>query len=134
MPLLSIVEATGEEVIRRGLHRVGLLGTVFTMREAFYRDGLARRGLDVVTPGEADQAFVNSVIYDELCRGEIRDESRQGFRDVVSRLVADGAQGIVLGCTEIPLLLRTTDCESPLFNTTLVHAEAALNRAVRSGG
>jgi aspartate racemase len=130
MPLLSIVEATAEAIAGRRLRRVGLLGTVFTMREAFYRVGLENMGIESLVPSAADQNFINQVIYGELCRGDIRDESRREFQRIVSDLQDEGAEGVVLGCTEIPLLLRPEDVEVPLFNTTLVHADAALARSV----
>ncbi|MCP5111008.1 MAG: amino acid racemase [bacterium] len=126
MPLISIVTAAAEAVVARRLKTVGLLGTVFTMRETFYKDGLARSGVRTLVPGESDQAEVNRVIYDELCRGEIRDKSKQLMKDVVGGLREAGAEGIVLGCTEIPLLIGQEDCELPVFDTTILHAEAAL--------
>jgi len=129
MPLVSIVDATGEAIQEAGLKTVGLLGTVFTMRERFYRDGLARRGIRVLVPDTADQERINRVIYDELCRGEIRDASRAVFLEIVETLRQRGAEGIILGCTEIPLLLRQHDCELPLFDTTIIHAEKALSYA-----
>lgn len=131
MPLLSIVEATAESIAVEGLGRIGLLGTVFTMRERFFQDGLRRAGIDVVTPEEGDQERMNAVIYGELCRGLVREESRSFFLDVVGRLRGKGAQGIVLGCTEIPLLIGERDCELPLFNTTILHARKALEFALR---
>jgi aspartate racemase len=130
IPLLSIVDATAEAIARRRLRRVGLLGTVFTMREAFYRDGLEKRGIESVVPPAVDMDLINRVIYRELCRGDIREASRREFQRMVAALQDDGAEGVVLGCTEIPLLLRPEDVELPLFNTTLVHAEAALARSV----
>jgi aspartate racemase len=134
MPLLSVVDATAESIRTAGLNLVGLLGTVFTMREHFYRDGLARFGMNVLVPDTGWQARINEVIYGELCRGEIRPESRQMFLGVIEELRKRGAQGIVLGCTEIPLLVRPQDCDLPLFNTTLLHAEKALNYAIGLSG
>lgn len=130
IPLLHIADATGERVRRQGLKRVGLLGTRFTMEEAFYRDRLAERfGLDVRIPGEHDRAQVHRVIYEELCRDEIRPTSRKAFQAVAARLVRDGAEGIILGCTEIGLLLEPGDAPVPLFDTARIHAEAAADRA-----
>jgi aspartate racemase len=134
MPLLSVVDATAEAIQTAGVNLVGLLGTVFTMRERFYRDGLARFGVDVLVPDAGWQERINEVIYGELCRGEIRPESRQMFLGVIEELRKRGAQGIVLGCTEIPLLVRPQDCDLPLFNTTLLHAEKALNYAIGLSG
>ncbi len=131
LPLVSIIDAAADAVLERGLERVGLLGTKFTMREAFYRDGLARRGLNVLVPSGPDQERINAVIYGELCRGRITGPSHDLFCSIAGNLLRSGAEGIILGCTEIPMLLKPEDVEAPLFNTTLVHAEMALRRAVR---
>jgi aspartate racemase len=131
MPLLSIVDATAQAIRDAGLRSVGLLGTVFTMRERFFREGLSRRGMEVLVPQDGDQDRINEVIYQELCRGEIRPESRAKFLDIIEALRERGAQGVVLGCTEIPLLVRPEDCRLPLFNTTILHAERALEYALR---
>jgi aspartate racemase len=130
MPLLSIVQVTAEAVLAAGFRRVGLLGTVFTMSERFFRDGLERSGITVVVPEPEDQQRVNDVIYRELCRGEIRPSSRQVFLDIIARLRQRGAQGIVLACTEIPLLVEPHHCDLPLFNTALLHAGKALDVAL----
>lgn len=131
MPLLSIVDATAQAIRDAGLRSVGLLGTVFTMRERFFRDGLNRHGLEVLVPERDDQDRINDIIYGELCRGRILPESRAVFLGVFEILRKLGAQGIVLGCTEIPLLVRPEDCGLPLFNTTILHAERALEFAVQ---
>ena len=130
MPLLSIVQATAEGIHEAGVKKVGLLGTVFTMTEPFFRDGLAKSGLKVVVPEPADQQRINDVIYQELCRGTILESSRLFFLDVINRLSAQGAEGIVLGCTEIPLLIEPQHCNLPLFNTSLLHAAKALEFAL----
>ena len=130
MPLLSIVDAAAEAVRRSGIETAGLLGTVFTMREAFFRQGLLKAGVRTLVPEERDQARINEIIYGELCRGEIRPRSREVFLDIIGGLRERGARGIVLGCTEIPLLVRPEDCDVPLFNTTTLHAEKALDYAV----
>jgi aspartate racemase len=127
MPLLSIVQATTEAILAAGLRSVGLLGTVFTMTERFFRDGLERSGITVLVPEPGDQQRMNEVIYGELCRGEIRPNSLRLFLDIIERLRDRCAEGIVLGCTEIPLLVRREDCDLPLFNTTLLHANKALD-------
>jgi aspartate racemase len=134
MPLLSIVDATAEAIRTAGLNLVGLLGTLFTMRNSFYRDGLARWGINVLVPDAPWQERINEVMYGELCRGIIRPESRQMFLGVIEGLRKGGAQGIVLGCTEVPLLLEPQHCDLPLFNTTLLHAEKALNYAIGLSG
>jgi len=131
MPLLSIVDATVEAVLGAGLRSVGMLGTVFTMRERFFLDGLERSGIAALVPEHDDQLQVNEVIYQELCRGEIRPGSRRLFLEIIERLRDRGAEGIILGCTEIPLLLQPQHCDLPLFNTALLHAGKALLFAVQ---
>ena len=131
MPLLSIVEATAEAIHAVGLRSVGLLGTVFTMTEHFFRDGLERWGIKVLVPQPSAQQRINDVIYKELCKGDIRPNSRQLFLETIECLRDGGAQGIVLGCTEIPLLVEPKHCDLPLFNTALLHAEKALDFALQ---
>jgi aspartate racemase len=133
MPLLSIVETTAQAICKAGVKTVGLLGTVFTMRESFFRDGLKRAGIDVLVPSEADQLRINDIIYHELCCGKIREESRRVFLRVIDDLRRSGARGVVLGCTEIPMLIRSEDCELPLFDTTVLHAQRALEYATSGG-
>ncbi|MEP7091583.1 MAG: amino acid racemase, partial [Nocardioidaceae bacterium] len=106
------------------------LGTAFTMSQDFYRGRLESHGLTVLVPDEADQALVHRVIYEELCRGVVRTESRQAYAGVIARLAARGAQGVVLGCTEIELLLVDGDVAVPVFPTTRIHVEAAVDRAL----
>jgi aspartate racemase len=131
IPLLHIVDPTGERIAASGIERVGLLGTAFTMEQEFYRGRLAQRfGLDVLIPDAPDRALVHRIIYDELVQGKIVPASRQTYRDVIARLVARGAQGIILGCTEIMLLVRSDDSAVPLFDTTRLHVEAAIARAL----
>ena len=131
MPLLSIVQATAEAIHAAGLRSVGLLGTVFTMTERFFRDGLERWGIKVLVPQPSAQQRINDVIYKELCRGDIRPNSRQLFLETIESLRDGGAQGIVLGCTEIPLLVEPKHCDLPLFNTALLHAGKALDFALQ---
>jgi aspartate racemase len=126
IPLLHIADATAERVKAAGLTRIGLLGTRFTMEEDFYRGRLeSRHGLSVVTPPADQRALVHGVIYDELCLGNVRDKSRGAFQQVVRDLVAREVQGVILGCTEIGLLLHPGDASVPLFDTATIHAEAA---------
>lgn len=134
MPLISIVDATAEAIRAARCRRVGLLGTQFTMQERFFRGGLERSGIDVLVPTPEDQVRVHSIIYDELCRGEVRSPSRAVFLEIIDSLRAAGAEGVVLGCTEIPLLVKSADCDLPLFNTTVIHADAALSRALAKAG
>jgi aspartate racemase len=130
VPLLHLADATALAVKRAGLSTVGLLGTAYTMDQDFYRDRLARHGLKVLVPPAEDRAVVHRVIYDELCLGEIRNSSKEAYRDIIGRLVLAGAQGIVLGCTEIELLVGPEDSTVPLFPTTRLHVEAAVEQSL----
>lgn len=130
VPVLHIADATAARIQAAGLRRVGLLGTSFTMEQDFYRGRMAGHGLDVLVPGAEDRAVVHRVIYEELVRGVVRPESRAAYRDVIRRLVDDGAEGIVLGCTEIELLVGDADSPVPVFPTTRIHVEAAVDRAL----
>ncbi len=130
VPLLHLADATADAVKAAGVGRVGLLGTAFTMEQDFYRGRLAAAGLDVRVPGAEGRALVHRVIYDELCRGIVREESRAAYREVIADLVAAGAEGIVLGCTEIELLIGPGDSPVPVFPTARIHAEAAVAAAL----
>jgi aspartate racemase len=129
IPLLHLGDVTASAVHEAGLDTVGLLGTAFTMSQDFYRGRLESHGLRVLVPGEADQALVHRVIYEELCRGEVRAESRAAYVEVVDRLVGSGAEGVVLGCTEIELLIGPDDLSVPSFPTTRLHVRAAVEAA-----
>lgn len=127
LPLVHIADATADRIAAAGYTRVALLGTRFTMERDFLKGRLAaRRGIEVVVPDADDRTLVNRVIYEELIAGIIREESRDAYRAVIARLVAQGAQAIVLGCTEIMLLIRPEDSAVPMFDTTAIHAEAAV--------
>lgn len=131
IPLLHIADAAGVAIQAKGLTTVGLLGTRFTMEGDFYSTRLAKKfGLQVLIPEETDRETVHRVIYQELVQGEIREESRRSFLAVIKRLQEQGAQGIILGCTEIPLLVRQSDVAVPIFDTTQLHAEAAVDWAL----
>jgi len=131
IPILHIADATARAIRQRGIERVGLLGTRFTMEEDFVRGRLIRDyGLDVLVPPEPERALVNRVIYDELCAGVFRDEARRCFLDIMRGLVAAGAEGIILGCTEIGLLVPPDDCPAPAFDTARLHALAAVDFAL----
>jgi len=135
IPLLNIADATAEKIKADGISRVGLLGTRFTMEQDFYRGRLEQRhGLNVVVPEPEARDIVHRVIYDELCRGVIRDSSRAAYRGIIAELVTKGVQGIIAGCTEIELLVRDEDSIVPLFPTTRIHAVAAVDRALQSTG
>jgi aspartate racemase len=131
IPLLHIADATGKEVRSRELRQVGLLGTRYTMEEVFYRDRLVDRfGLQVLVPDAADRREVDRVIYQELVLGQIKAASRKRYLKIIETLAAEGAQGIILGCTEIGLLVKQADCDLPLFDTTELHAKAAVDFAL----
>jgi aspartate racemase len=131
VPLLHLADATATAVMGAGVRRVGLLGTAFTMEQAFYRDRLVSHGLEVLVPGADDRALVHRVIYDELCRGVVRPGSRAEYDRVIAGLVDDGAEGVVLGCTEIELLVDPEGpTPVPLFPTTRLHCEAAVALAL----
>jgi aspartate racemase len=126
IPILHIADATAERIVSAGMRRVGLLGTRFTMEEPFYRGRLEERhGIEVLVPPAADRDRVHKVIYEELVLGRILDGSRDEYRRIVDGLVRQGAEGVILGCTEIGLLLKPGDATVPLFDTALIHAEAA---------
>ena len=129
IPLLHIGDVTGRAVSAAGVTRVGLLATAYTMEQPFLRDRLADHGLAVLVPDAADRELVHRVIYDELCLGIITPTSRQAFREVIGRLVAAGAEGVILGCTEIELLVHQSDSPVPVFPTTRLHVEAAVAAA-----
>ena len=133
VPFVHLADATADAVRGQGVTRVGLLGTAFTMEQDFYRGRLESHDLEVIVPGEADRAEVHRVIYDELCLGRILDESRDAYLEVVDRLVAAGAEGVVLGCTEIELLLDPDErglTGVPLFPTSRIHARTAVDAAL----
>ncbi|MCX8161362.1 MAG: aspartate/glutamate racemase family protein [Candidatus Saccharicenans sp.] len=132
IPLLHIADPTAERIRARGIRKVGLLGTRFTMEEDFYRGRLERKhGLEVIVPEPADRELVHQVIYSELCDGQYREESRRNFAAVIEKLSKAGAQGIILGCTEIGLLVKDKDSVLPIFDTTIIHAEAAVEYALK---
>ena len=130
LPLLHIAQATALELQAAGITRVGLLGTRYTMEQDFYKKVLLEGGIDVLIPSREEIPFVHDVIYQELCRGILSDVSRRGYLDIIQRLADAGAQGIILGCTEIGLLIHQTDTEIPIFDTTLIHARQAARLAL----
>jgi aspartate racemase len=135
LPLLHIADATAAAVKAQGLHTVGLLGTRFTMEGDFYRGRLQRQHeLQVLVPEQAGMDAVHRIIYDELIQGIIREESRRAYQDVIADLAARGAQGVILGCTEIPLLVKQADVTIPVFDTTAIHAQAAVDWAFLNDG
>jgi len=131
IPLLSLVDATAAEVKKTGIKRVGLIGTKFAMNKPYYREGLAKFGIKAVVPDEEDQVYIGKVIFEELSYGILKEESRRGYLEIMERLKEKGAQGIILGCTEIPLLIKQEHTNIPVFDTTSIHAEAALLHALK---
>jgi aspartate racemase len=132
IPLLHIADPTAGKIKTAGFERVGLLGTAFTMEQDFYKGRLQQRhGLDVLVPDEDDRRIVHEIIYKELVLGQVKPESRQAYRDIIVRLIERGAQSIILGCTEIMLLVKDEDSTVPLFDTTTIHAIAAVDHALR---
>ncbi len=131
VPLLHIADVTAEEIKSRGLEKVGLMGTRFTMEEDFYKERLiGRHGLEVMIPDEHERQIINDVIYNELCRGEITQSSRDKYGKIMQNLAANGSEGIILGCTEIGLLVDQGDVRVPVFDTTAIHAKAAARYAL----
>jgi aspartate racemase len=132
IPLVHIADATGNAIIERGLDEVALLGTRFTMEENFYKKRLREKyKLNVIIPSESDREVIDNVIYTELCRGIMQQSSREQFKAIIEKLASNGAQGVILGCTEIPLLISQQDAEIPLFDTTKIHAQAAVEMALQ---
>lgn len=131
IPLLHIADATAQRIRQSGVKRVGLLATAFTMEQDFYKGRLQQEyGIDVLVPAAAQRKVVHDIIYQELCLGVIREESRAQYREIIAQLVADGAEAIILGCTEITLLVKPEDATVPLFDTTLIHAQDAVQLAL----
>ncbi|GAG26886.1 unnamed protein product, partial [marine sediment metagenome] len=132
IPLLHIVDLTAEEIKKQGLNKIGILGTRFTMEEDFYKGRLIDKyGFEVAIPGEEERKIVDNVIFNELCLGERKESSKKKFIEIIEKLVNNGAEGIILGCTEIPTLIRQDDIKVHLFNTTRIHAEAAAEYAIK---
>jgi len=129
--VLHIAEATGEKIIQKGMKKVGLLGTKFTMEQDFYKKVLKDKfNIDVVIPNENERAIVHDVIYNELCKGIINEGSKDKYMNIINNLASNGAEGIVLGCTEIPLLIKQKDVNIPVFDTTTIHAISAVEFAL----
>lgn len=132
IPLLHIADTTAQVIRAQGLKNVALLGTKFTMEEDFYKGRLEERyGIAVVVPDETDRQIIHDIIYSELCLGEIKETSRQSYLSIIKKLEAAGAEGVILGCTEIPLLVKQADVDIPVFDTTRIHAEAAVEFALK---
>lgn len=131
IPVVHIADATAHKIRKAGLERIGLLGTIYTMQQDFYKGRLQEQyGLEIIIPGESDQHQVNQIIFEELVLGIIREESREIYSQVIKGLIKMGVQGIILGCTEIPLIVNPEDFEVPIFDTTYIHAETAVDIAL----
>lgn len=125
IPILHIAQATAQELKKCSIKKVGLLGTQYTMRQEFYKDVLIEEGIDVLIPNEEDMKIINDIIYNELCLGEIRENSRKEYLRIIDDLKKTGAEAIILGCTEIGLLVKQENTEIPLFDTAMIHAKNA---------
>ena len=125
VPILHIAEMTAEKILEKGLKNIALLGTKYTMEQDFYKSKLIEKGINVIIPDKNDIEIINEVIYDELCLGTINSNSKKKFLEIVDKLRSKGAEGIILGCTEIGLLIKNEDTDVPLFDTAIIHAEQA---------
>ncbi|WP_437830337.1 aspartate/glutamate racemase family protein [Niallia taxi] len=127
VPLIHIAQSTARSITTKGLKKVGLLGTKFTMEQDFYKEVLDQYGIETIIPEACDREDVHSIIFDELCQGKFFPESKERYLEIIRKLCADGAEGIILGCTEIPLLIKDEDIDIPLFNTTYLHSKEAVD-------
>jgi aspartate racemase len=130
IPLISIIDVTGDEIKKSGMKKVGLLGTIFTMSKGFYKKGLARMGIETILPEMDDMTTVNKIIYEELVKNEVNNESRLKVCKIIENLARKGAEGIILGCTELPFLIKQSDTTIKVFDTTAIHAQRALEIAL----
>ncbi len=125
IPILHIADLTAYELIKKGIKKVGLIGTKYTMEQDFYKSKLVEKGIEVVIPNYEDRTYINETIYNELCLGIVSEESKKVFLDIINKLKNSGAKAIILGCTEIGLLIKQEDINIPIFDTTIIHAEKA---------
>ncbi|MFF2875197.1 aspartate/glutamate racemase family protein [Gottfriedia sp. NPDC057991] len=131
IPLLHIADATAKEIVNNGIKKVALLGTAFTMEHDFYKGRLIEQfGLDVIVPNEAERKLVHNIIYEELCLGIVKEESKQVYLNIIAHLIGQGAEAVILGCTEITMLISQGNCSIPVFDTTRIHAESAVDFAL----
>lgn len=131
VPILHIAEMTAEKILEKGLKNIALLGTKYTMEQDFYKSKLIEKGINVIIPDKNDIETINEVIYDELCLGTINFNSKKKFLEIVDKLRSKGAEGIILGCTEIGLLIKNEDTDVPLFDTAIIHAEQATMYSIK---
>ncbi|MEH7399447.1 aspartate/glutamate racemase family protein [Gottfriedia acidiceleris] len=131
IPLLHIADATAKEIVNSGIKKVALLGTAFTMEHDFYKGRLIEQfGLDVIVPNEAERKRIHTIIYEELCLGIVKEESKQVYLNIIDHLIEHGAEAVILGCTEITMLISQENCRIPVFDTTRIHAESAVDFAL----
>ncbi|MEG7335499.1 aspartate/glutamate racemase family protein [Bacillus sp. 0102A] len=130
IPILHIADATADQITRQGIRSVGLLGTKYTMEQDFYRSRIESHDINVIVPSDEERELINHIIYQELCLGEIKQSSRNMYKKMINHLVDRGAEGIILGCTEIGLLVKAEDSEVPLFDTAFIHAQTAVNTSL----
>ncbi|SDD33047.1 aspartate racemase [Paenibacillus sp. UNCCL117] len=134
IPFIHIADSTAIEIVKDDIKKVALLGTAFTMEQDFYKGRLVERfGLEVIVPNEAERMVIHDIIYQELCLGIIKEESKQSYLKIINSLVQQGAEAIILGCTEITLLISQDDCHIPIYDTTRLHAESAVDFALNEG-
>jgi aspartate racemase len=131
IPFLHIADMTADEIIKEGINVVGLLGTKYTMSEDFYKSKLIERGIHVIIPEEKEQNIINEIIYNELCKGIIKDNSRKEYINIINKMIKDGGKGIILGCTEIGLLVKQKDVSVKIFDTTIIHAKKAIEYSLK---
>lgn len=131
VPILHIAEMTAEKILEKGIKNIALLGTKYTMEQDFYKSKLIEKGINVIIPDKNDIETINEVIYDELCLGSINFNSKKKFLEIVDKLRSKGAEGIILGCTEIGLLIKNKDTDVPLFDTAIIHAEQAAMYSIK---
>ncbi|CAG7658806.1 aspartate/glutamate racemase family protein [Paenibacillus allorhizosphaerae] len=132
IPLIHIADSTAIEIVKDGINKVALLGTAFTMEQDFYKGRLTEKfGLEVIVPNEADRLVIHDIIYQELCLGIIKEDSKQTYLKIINNLKLQGAEAVILGCTEITLLISQDDCSIPVYDTTKIHAESAIDFALR---
>ncbi|HEY3251312.1 MAG TPA: aspartate/glutamate racemase family protein, partial [Ignavibacteria bacterium] len=130
IPLIHIAEATSKEILNQEINKVGLLGTKFTMEQSFFKEKLSKYNIETLVPEEAEREFIHSSIFNELGKEIFKESTMEKYLEIINDLISKGAQGVILGCTEIPLLIKPGDCEIPTFDTTLIHSKAAVDFAL----
>jgi aspartate racemase len=130
IPLLHIAEETAKEIVRQKINKVGLLGTKFTMENSFFKDRLSQFGIESIVPDDADKDYIHASIFNELTRGFFKDDTKIKYLEIIDKLKNDGAKGVVFGCTEFSILINSSDCSIPIFDTTAIHSKAAANFAL----